>query len=105
MTEPTLLDLMGDEGPVKPDLVDDGQDWGASAFHALRTFAKTTPLFKSEYVRRYAHERGLPIPPDGRAWGAVFLKAQKEELIARVGFGRSTNRVAHSRPATVWQAK
>lgn len=103
----SLLDLMGDTGGAiqaavnHADVVAPG--WSDGAYAALRAYAKANSLFKSEDVRRHAHASGLPQPPDARAWGAVFQRAARDGLIRRVGYGKSMNRVAHGRPATVWQ--
>ena len=100
----TLLDLMGvPEPPRSAPQETDG--WADHAYHALCLFAKERPLFKAEDVRKHVHERGLAEPRDARAWGAVFLRAEKDGLIGQVGYAKSKSPVAHCRPAMVWQVK
>lgn len=49
--------------------------------------------FMAEDVRDFAEGRGLDVPPDGRAWGAVFQAAARERLIRKLGYApaRSSN--------------
>lgn len=105
MTDPTLLDLMGVAEAPPPAPPEEADGWQDHAYHALRLFAKTTEYFKAEDLRKHARERGLQEPPDPRAWGAVFLRAERDGLIAQVGYAKSKSRIAHGRPALVWQVK
>lgn len=79
-------------------------DWSLKAFWALKSylFVSNGKPFLGEDVRFYAEERGLPLPPSKRAWGAVIVKAAREKLIRSVGFGLTKNPTAHRTPATLW---
>lgn len=69
-----------------------------------RTPRCETP-FMAEDVRRWAERtRGLPSPPDARAWGGVFQRAARAKVIERAGFGESRNPQAHLRPTALWRA-
>lgn len=102
----TLLDLMGDPGiaasMARADRVHEG--WSGEAFALLREYMTDNEFFKAEDVRIFAHgSRGLPVPPDLRAWGGVVQRAVRERLIKKVGHGSSKNKTSHYRPVMVWQ--
>jgi hypothetical protein len=80
--------------------------WSTSALDFLLKFMAANPgrTFLAEEVRAFAYERGLPTPPDLRAWGGVLQKASKSGLIAPAGFTTSKNRQAHMRPTQMWRA-
>lgn len=75
--------------------------WGDKALQFLIRCPLQT--FSSEDVRKYAHKRGLPQPPDPRAWGAVIRKAVSTGLIQFYEINKSSNPQAHHRPIQVWQ--
>lgn len=60
--------------------------------------------FQAEYLRTWAHERGLPKPPSLRAWGAVIIWAKKRQLIEFVRHESVSNPKAHRAFASVWKA-
>jgi hypothetical protein len=89
------------------DRVDPG--WSDEAAVVLRDYATAwarawgdTP-FMAEDVRAYAEEQGFTKPPDDRAWGAVFVRARKQGVIARVGLALTQRRCSHKRPQTAWR--
>ena len=81
--------------------------WSDDAFLWLWEFARMNrgSQFMAEVVRKYAHDHGLPMPESSRAWGAVFTRAAKQGIIRAVGYGKTTNPLAHSTPATLWEAE
>lgn len=112
------LDAFADDGAV---LRDEGieraargadnasPDWTHKAYGMLADFVRmrgpSWPAFSSEDVRRYATARGLPAPPELRAWGGVFQKAARAGLIVPAGFRKSANAQAHKRPVQHWHRK
>lgn len=68
--------------------------WRDRAFRAVAIFARTHSAFLAEDVRQMAEREGLPPPPDGRAWGAVMQRAQRERVIQADGYApaNSSNR-------------
>lgn len=78
--------------------------WSNMAFEALKCYLRQnkTP-FMCENVRKYAADiLELPNPPHSRAWGAIFQRAAKENLIRKVGYGQVENPKAHCCYATLW---
>jgi len=61
--------------------------------------------FLGEDVRNFAHEQGLQLPPDNRAWGGVMIRAARAGLIKKNGYRVCKNRKAHNSPMTIWQKK
>jgi len=59
-------------------------------------------FFTSEDIRELAYDLGFPHPPDERAWGAVFLKAQKNGTIRFYRFTRSRMPQRHMGWAAEW---
>jgi len=78
--------------------------WQHRAMDALIEFLKThTSEFMTEDFRNWAETtHGLPVPPTGRAYGAVMTSAFKNKLINHNGYGRTCNPLAHRTPASVW---
>jgi len=58
--------------------------------------------FMCEEVRRWAEARGLPKPPDPRAWGGVMQRARRAGVIVKCGYTESHTPAAHLRPTQVW---
>ena len=78
--------------------------WSDEAYALLLQYMAANQRFKAEDVRNYAHKtRGLPNPPDPRAWGGVIQRAAREGRIMKACYVASNNEQAHHRPVTVWQ--
>jgi hypothetical protein len=54
--------------------------------YLLEYLASHAGRFLAEDVREFAEARGLDLPPDGRAWGAVVQGAAREKVIRKVGY-------------------
>lgn len=80
------------------------EDWAARAYAALQNFIdeRAGLDFMAEDVRRWATE--VPVPPSNRAWGAVILRGARSGIIKQVGYGKTTNKLAHRTPASIWRA-
>lgn len=66
-----------------------GSKWKEDALQIVMDFSALYQgkLVLAEDIRKYAEEsRKLPFPPDKRAWGHIFKKAQKLKLIEHAGF-------------------
>lgn len=80
-----------------------GAEWKDRAIDALRAFIATigdSDFINEDVVAWADKERGLPAPPDGRAWGAVISSARRSGLIRATGrflYGKSAS------PKTVWK--
>lgn len=68
--------------------------WSDRAYAFLCEFAKTHAQFISEDVSDESKRVGFPQPPTDRAWGSLYRKAIKEDVIIQVGTGRSRRRNA-----------
>lgn len=77
--------------------------WSEQAYALALEYAQRHPSFTTEQIREYALARGLPPPPDGRAWGGVLARLAKTGRIQKVGYTPSANRKAHLRPVVVWR--
>lgn len=86
------------------DRVIDG--WSGKALGILLDYLRIFGgNFMAEDVRKYAHEvRGLEAPPDQRAWGGAFLRAEKRGIIRRTGYAPMKSKNCHANPKTVWAA-
>jgi hypothetical protein len=68
------------------------EEWSDRAYAALVDFAtKAGVPFLIETARAAAELAGVPKPPDGRAWGAVVLKASRAGVIRVVGLARASS--------------
>jgi hypothetical protein len=77
--------------------------WGAVAFLLVAAWCvrHRGEHFLAERVREDL-EPHLPMPPDRRAWGSVFVRAVREHLIVRVGFGPANS--SNRGPKSIWRA-
>ena len=83
-----------------------GDEWNAKAWKALLSFLiMHGDPFMTEDVRRFAYNRGLPSPPSERAWGAIILKAVRQNLVIAIGMAKVTNVKAHQANAALWQRR
>lgn len=78
--------------------------WSERAFRFVRAFATMNNNLTSEGVRQYAERCGLPKPPDGRAWGAVMIRAVRAGIIAKIGYTTALDPKVHCNPVTLWQS-
>jgi hypothetical protein len=78
--------------------------WTATAVAFLRTYvAKHRGAFLAEDVRAASLAWGLPEAPDGRAWGHVMKRAEREGVIVAVGY--SGARSSNGSPKVLWRAR
>lgn len=79
-------------------------EWSVQARWHLERFLRLYPdrKFQAEDLRAWAYQRGLPKPPNHRAWGAIISRAKRERLIQFVGYENVENPKAHATPAAVW---
>lgn len=68
--------------------------WTDRAFEFLKSYARTHSSFISEDVSDAAILAGEPQPPTLRAWGSVYRRAIKDDVIIQNGSGRSRRRNA-----------
>lgn len=68
--------------------------WNDQAYQFLVAFAQRNKEFISEDVSDASKKVGFPQPPTDRAWGSIYRKACKNDVIIQVGSGRSRRRHA-----------
>lgn len=80
--------------------------WSERAYGVLREYASAHASVTSEAVRRWAEANtDLPPPPDGRAWGAVMLRARREGWLVHEGYVRATDPRVHGNPVGIWSSR
>lgn len=78
-------------------------EWKETARLYFEVFLKTHALpFMVEEVRKWASERGCPVPPSLRAWGGVAVGFVKAGKIRRLTYKSVANPRAHCAPCSVW---
>ncbi len=79
-------------------------EWSGQALGLLRAYAAANGPFLIETFRAWAHTQRLPLPPDGRAFGAVVKRAAhgKHAFIARTG-GTARAASSHCSDKPLWQ--
>lgn len=83
------------------DRVEDG--WRYQALALLTAFANEVGRpFVVEEARAYAEQRGLPDPPDARAYGSVVRLARAKGRIKRVGYAPAAS--SNGSPKCQWIA-
>jgi hypothetical protein len=80
------------------------ESWSDLAMQELSVFAQVNAEFMAEDLRVWAHDKGLPKPPDPRAWGAVVNRAVKRGIIVRDRFELTKVPPAHATPRPVWRS-
>lgn len=84
------------------------EQWSDKAYYLLGEYIDLIggagACLTAEMVRFYSEEQGLPKPPDGRAWGAVMLKAARSGRIFRNGWVTASDPKSHGNPTTLWEA-
>lgn len=73
----------------------------AVAFVGLYIAKRCPAGFLAEDVRRAAEAWGLADPPDGRAWGHVMKRAEREGLIVADGYGSAAS--SNGSPKVRWR--
>lgn len=79
--------------------------WSDLAWDYFVRFARSRngQPFMAEDVRAQAAADGaVPRPPDGRAWGAILMRASKAALIRRIGYAPMKDPRCHANPKAVW---
>ena len=84
----------------RAERVDD--EWPELAYEFLVGYARTHAQFISEEATAEADRLGYGSPADGRAWGAIFKRAARDEVIQRIGYGISQRR--HLSPTPLWRS-
>jgi hypothetical protein len=70
------------------------ENWNDRAYAFLVEYARHHPNFISEDVSDASIKVGFPQPETLRAWGSVYIKAIRNDVIIQVGAGRSRRRHA-----------
>jgi hypothetical protein len=74
--------------------------WSERALGALQAYCLSHSEFTAEEAREALHAGGLSLPPDGRAWGAVFKRAASLGWIEKAGY--APRRCGNMTPTIVW---
>jgi hypothetical protein len=85
------------------EFVETKNGWTKEAFRLLKEFIPHQKQFMCEEFRDYCHSKGLTLPSSNRAFGGIILKAMREGLIRRIGYGKVKNPKAHAANAAVWE--
>lgn len=83
-----------------------GEEWGDQALANLRGYLLLHPprwRFVAPQARRWSHERGLELPPNNRAWGAVFFRARRLGIIVPDGFEIYADDAMHTQAVRAWR--
>lgn len=81
------------------------KDWAAKAYKSLINYLDTIKPgdeFMCETFRDWAEEKELETPPSLRAYGGIFFRARKENLITTNKTAPVKNRRAHRANSAVW---
>jgi hypothetical protein len=77
-------------------------DWTLRAVAMFAEFAKKAQApFLTEEARVFAESYGLPSAPDGRAWGHIAKRCQKDGLIVSAGFAAAKS--SNGSPKVLWR--
>jgi hypothetical protein len=76
--------------------------WTNMAFEFLVDFARSHDRFISEDVSDASKKTNFPQPHTDRAWGSVYRRAIKENIIIQDGIGRSRRR--HASVCPYWKS-
>jgi hypothetical protein len=94
---------LADEG-IRTAIEHAGPEWNDRATEAFRQFALTHAEFLCEDVRVWAETKGLPHPPDKRAWGHIAREAVKNETVKVTGYAMTKVKPAHAGPRAVYRS-
>lgn len=78
------------------------RDWSDIAYDFLVQYAREHESFISEDVSDQSREVGFPQPPTDRAWGSIYRRAQRANIIYQSGTGRSRRR--HNSLCPMWRS-
>jgi len=79
-------------------------DWSQKAVALFAEYARKAPSpFLTEEARQYAELHGLSSPPDGRAWGHIAKRCQRDGLTISAGFGSAKS--SNGSPKVLWKKK
>jgi len=79
-------------------------DWTLKAVALFAEYAsRSFDPFLTEEARVFAESHGLPNPPDGRAWGHVAKRCQRDGLTVSAGFGSAKS--SNGSPKVLWKRK
>lgn len=77
-------------------------EWSGQALGMLVAFvSQIGRAFLIEEARAWAEARGLPTPPDKRAWGAVARRACAKKRIRKAGYGAAAS--SNCSPKVKWE--
>lgn len=69
-----------------------GSDWKSRALEIVWMTARKHDIFTADDYHRIARHLRFERPPDGRAWGAVLIKAKKNGWISPTGDQKKSTR-------------
>jgi hypothetical protein len=75
--------------------------WRDSAARLINAYACTHGDFLVEDAAEYAYARSLPLPPDGRAWGAAVRLAKSRGYIVACGYRAAKS--SNLSPKVLWR--
>jgi hypothetical protein len=79
-------------------------DWTQKAVALFAEYAsRSFDPFLTEEARVFAESHGLPSPPDGRAWGHIAKRCQRDGTIISAGFGAAKS--SNGSPKVLWRQK
>lgn len=78
-------------------------EWPELAYGFLCRYARSHATFISEEATAEADRLGYGSPTDPRAWGHVFQRAARANVIAKIGYGISQRR--HLSPTPLWESR
>lgn len=77
--------------------------WPFLAARYLARAMREMQRFQTTDFRKWAELRGLPSPPDARAYGGVIRRAAKAGKLVADGYACKADAQAHACPAVVWK--
>lgn len=78
------------------------ENWSDEALDLFRLYAVQHPEgFLTEDVRAWADKLGFAPPPDGRAWGYIARRANREGLVKSSGYQKA--RSSNNSPKVLWR--